>query len=52
MFYLAAAFIGVWLLVMVYVVLIGRRQRALEQELRTVEEMVAEGAKRKPGVSN
>lgn len=50
MFYLAAAFIGVWLIVMVYVVLLSRRQRTLEQELRTMEEMLAESGKRQQGV--
>ncbi|MDQ3249615.1 MAG: CcmD family protein [Chloroflexota bacterium] len=42
MFYLAAAFIGVWLIVTLYVVFIGRRQRYLEEEMQTLEELVAE----------
>lgn len=40
--YLAAAFIGVWLLVTLYVVFLGQRQRQLEQELQVLEELVAE----------
>ena len=49
MFYLAAAFIAVWLVVMLYVVYMGRRQRNLEQELHTAEEMLAENSKSQPG---
>jgi CcmD family protein len=51
MFYLAAAFIAVWLAVMFYVVFLSRRQRGLEQELRNMEEMLGEGAPRQPGTS-
>jgi len=40
--YLAAAFIGVWLLVTLYVVFLGQRQRQLEQELQVLEELAAE----------
>lgn len=42
MTYLAAAFIGVWLLVTLYVVFLGQRQRQLEQELQVLEELVAD----------
>ncbi|MBX3014497.1 MAG: CcmD family protein [Caldilineaceae bacterium] len=42
MVYLAAAFIGLWLLVTLYVVYLGQRQGQLEQELRTLEEAVGE----------
>ncbi len=40
MFYLMAAFIAVWVGVTVYVVYINSRQRHLEQELETLEELV------------
>lgn len=42
MVYLAAAFIGLWLLVSVYVIYLGQRQGQLEQELRSLEEAVGE----------
>lgn len=42
MVYLAAALIGVWLIVTLYIIFMSRRQRQLEDELRTLEEMVAE----------
>lgn len=42
MTYLAAAFIGVWLLVTLYVVFLGQRQRQLEQELQVLEELVGD----------
>jgi CcmD family protein len=38
MFYLTAAFIGLWLLVTIYVLYLGQRQGQLEQELRALEE--------------
>jgi len=38
MAYLTAAFIGVWLLVTIYVFYLGQRQGQLEQELRALEE--------------
>lgn len=41
MFYLAMAFIAVWLLVTFYVVYMGRKQTGLEQELSTLEELVS-----------
>ncbi len=41
MVYLAAALIGVWLLVTIYVVFMSRRQRQLEEELRSLEEVLA-----------
>ncbi len=47
MTYLAAAFIGVWLIVTLYVVFMARRQRQLEDELRTLEEMVNERSGRR-----
>lgn len=40
--YLAAAFIGVWIIVTGYVVYLSQRQRQLEQEMQTLEELVAE----------
>lgn len=42
MFYLAAAFIGVWLLVTGYVAFLSLRQRQLAQEMETLEEMLSE----------
>ncbi len=42
MVYLAAAFIGLWLLVTLYIVYLGQRQGQLEQELRSLEEQVRE----------
>lgn len=42
MVYLAAAFIGLWLLVTLYVVYLGQRQGQLEQELRALEEATSE----------
>jgi CcmD family protein len=42
MTFLAAAFIGVWLLVGGYVIYIGQRQRQLEQEMETLEELLAD----------
>jgi len=40
MFYLAAAFIAVWVIVTVYVLYIGNRQRQLEQEVEILEELL------------
>ncbi len=40
--YLAAAFIAVWLLVTLYLVYVGLRQRRMEQELATLEELLEE----------
>lgn len=40
MFYLAAAFIGVWVLVTGYIIFVALRQRQLEQEMETLEEML------------
>jgi len=42
MVYLAAAFIGLWLLVTLYIMYLGQRQGQLEQELRSLEEQVRE----------
>jgi CcmD family protein len=42
MVYLAAAFIGLWLLVTLYVAYLGQRQGQLEQELRVLEELISE----------
>ena len=42
MFYLTAAFIGLWLLVTIYVLYLGQRQGQLEQELRSLEEASGE----------
>ena len=41
MAYLAAALIGVWLLVTIYIVFMSRRQRHLEEELHALEEVLA-----------
>ncbi len=40
--FLVAAFIGVWALVLGYVIFLGQRQSQLEQELRTLEEVIGE----------
>lgn len=42
MVYLAAGFIAVWLIITLYVVYMGLRQRRLEQELQGIEEMLQE----------
>ncbi len=41
MFYLAAAFIAVWLAVTLYVIYLSRRQRELEDELKSLQETAA-----------
>lgn len=38
--FLAAGFIAVWLLVTIFVVYMGQRQRKLEEELAVLEEMM------------
>lgn len=45
MSFLAAAMIGLWLLVMGYVVYLGQRQGQLEQELRSLEEAATDRAR-------
>lgn len=42
MFFLAAAFIAVWVAVTAYVIYMSSRQRALEQELLTLQELLQE----------
>ncbi len=42
MTYLAAAFIGLWLLVTSYVIYLGQRQGQLEQELHSLEEAMTD----------
>jgi CcmD family protein len=42
MFFLAAAFIAVWVAVTAYVVFMSNRQRQLEQELLILQEMFQE----------
>jgi CcmD family protein len=42
MVYLAAAFVAVWLIVTVYLLFMSNRQRHLEDELRTLEELMKE----------
>ncbi len=42
MTYLASAFVAVWLLVTLYVVFMGIRQRRLEDEVKVLEEIVIE----------
>ncbi|CAN5503090.1 hypothetical protein BH10CHL1_BH10CHL1_20960 [soil metagenome] len=38
--YLAGALIGVWLIVTLYIVFMSRRQRHLEEELHSLEEVL------------
>lgn len=45
MFYLAAAFIAVWVLVAAYVIYIGIRQRQLEQEVESLQELLQDKKK-------
>ena len=40
--FLTAAFIGIWILVLGYVVFLGQRQSQLEQELRALEEVMGD----------
>jgi CcmD family protein len=47
MSYLTAAFIGVWVLVTLYLVYIGQRQRSLEQELHALEEQLSDQKRKK-----
>lgn len=47
MTFLVAAFIAVWLLVLIYVIYMIQRQRSLEQELRSLEESIAEQGRAK-----
>jgi CcmD family protein len=42
MTYLVVAFAGVWLIVTLYVLYLSQRQRQLEEEMRTLEELLAE----------
>jgi CcmD family protein len=53
MFYLMMGFIAVWLLVTLYLVYLGFRQRKLEAEMQSLrEEMEAKpGASRKPDLA-
>ncbi len=46
--YLAAGFIAVWLLVMIYVVYMAVRQGKLEQEMATIEEALQDQRKNAP----
>jgi CcmD family protein len=45
MFYLAAAFIVVWVMVTIYVIYLSNRQRQLEQELEILQEQMQEKKK-------
>ncbi len=45
--YLMMAFVAVWLIVTLYVVYMGQRQRQLEEEMHTLEEMVAENKQKR-----
>jgi CcmD family protein len=45
MFYLAAAFIAVWVVVTGYVLYLGNRQRRLEQELEILQESLQNKSK-------
>ena len=40
--FLAAAFMGIWALVLAYVIYLGQRQSSLEQELRALEDVMNE----------
>jgi CcmD family protein len=40
--FLAAAFIGIWVLVLFYVIYLGQRQAQLEQEVRALEETMGD----------
>ena len=40
--FLVAAFVGVWVLVLGYVIFLGQRQSRLEQELSALEEVIQE----------
>lgn len=40
MFYLAVAFIAVWVIVTAYVIYMGNRQRQLEQEVDALQELL------------
>jgi CcmD family protein len=42
MFYLAAAFIAIWVVVTAYVLYMSNRQRQLEQELDVLQELLHE----------
>lgn len=42
MTYLVVAFVAVWLLITLYMVYVGQRQRSLEQDLQSLQEMLAE----------
>ena len=45
MFYLAVAFIAVWVLVTAYVLYMSNRQRQLEQEMDILQELLQEKKK-------
>jgi CcmD family protein len=45
MFYLAAAFIAVWVAVTGYLLYLGNRQRQLEQELDVLQELLQDKRK-------
>jgi CcmD family protein len=45
MFYLAAAFIAVWAVVTAYILYIGVRQRQLEQEVESLQELLQDKKK-------
>jgi CcmD family protein len=40
MFYLAAAFIAIWVVVTAYILYMSQRQRQLEQELEVLQELL------------
>lgn len=42
MFFLAAAFIAVWVAVTAYIIYMSNRQRQLEQELEILQELMQE----------
>jgi CcmD family protein len=45
MFYLATAFIAVWVLVTAYIIYMSNRQRQLEQEFDILQELLQEKKK-------
>jgi CcmD family protein len=40
MFYLAAAFIAIWVVVTAYILYLGNRQRQLEEEVESLQELL------------
>lgn len=49
MTFLTLAFVSVWVLVTAYIIFLSHRQSSLEQEMRTLEEMIDDATHRKVG---